>query len=168
MPIVLVRVDDRLIHGQILESWLPSTRAQELLVANDALADDQLQRMIMESAIPFSVSLVIDRVDRIASILTTSDSRDIRRIVLVENPVDALRLLRAGVQFDQLNLGNLGSHQPHKALSASVWVGEDSLDALQSILDEGVDVHLQSVPFEKPVHLCEVVDCRAEALYSAL
>lgn len=167
MPIVLVRVDDRLIHGQILESWLPSTRAQELLVANDALADDPLQRMIMESAIPFSVSLVIDRVDRIAAILKGPDRRDIRRIVLVENPKDALRLIRAGVQFERLNLGNLRSHQPHIALSASVWVGEEGLDTLLSIQEEGIDVHLQSVPFDEPVPLCAVVDCRAEAVYSA-
>jgi PTS system mannose-specific IIB component len=167
MPIVLVRVDDRLIHGQILESWLPSTRAQELLVANDALADDQLQKMIMESAIPFSVSLRIDRVERIASMLKSSEGSEVRQIVLVENPMDALRLIRAGVEFDLLNLGNLRSQQSNIALSASVWVGEDGLDALLTIIDAGVDVQLQSVPFEKPVHLCEVVDCRTEALYSA-
>ncbi|MDD3473251.1 MAG: PTS sugar transporter subunit IIB, partial [Syntrophaceae bacterium] len=69
MPIVLVRVDDRLVHGQILEGWLPSTRAEELLIANDALAQDELQKMIMESAIPYSVSLIVDSVEKIASIL---------------------------------------------------------------------------------------------------
>jgi mannose/fructose/N-acetylgalactosamine-specific phosphotransferase system component IIB len=74
MPIVLVRVDDRLIHGQILEGWLPSTRAQELIVANDSLAQDYLQKMIMQSAIPYSINLIIDSVDGIASFLREQEN----------------------------------------------------------------------------------------------
>ncbi|HQP30651.1 MAG TPA: PTS sugar transporter subunit IIB, partial [Deltaproteobacteria bacterium] len=52
MNIVLVRVDDRLIHGQILESWIPFIKAQCVVVANDALAGDQFQRAILSMAIP--------------------------------------------------------------------------------------------------------------------
>ena len=84
MPIVLGRVDDRLVHGQILEGWLPSTRAEELLIANDALAQDELQKMIMESAIPYSVSLIVDSVEKIASILLDDRFGERRRMVIVD------------------------------------------------------------------------------------
>jgi len=156
MPIVLVRVDDRLIHGQILESWIPSTRAQELIVANDALAQDDLQKMIMHAAIPYSIRLVIDSVERIASLLTENKTGELRRMVLVDNLVDALRLKRAGVEFDQLNLGNLRNSEVLVCLSRSVLVGDESLRALRNILEEGVRVKIQSVPFEKPVDVVDV------------
>ena len=104
MPIVLFRVDDRFVHGQILQGWLPSTRAQELFIANDALAQDDVQKMIMECAIPYNVKIVIDTVDEVARLLKTEEVSDIRRIVIVDTPVDALRLIRAGVRFGSLNL----------------------------------------------------------------
>jgi mannose/fructose/N-acetylgalactosamine-specific phosphotransferase system component IIB len=157
MPIVLVRVDDRLIHGQILEGWLPSTRAQELLVANDAVAQDDLRKMIMQSATPYSVGLVIDSVERIASLCMESDAPDVRRMIIVENPLDALRLKRAGVPFDSLNLGNFRTNDVTVCLSRSVAVGDETLRELRVIMEEGVHVSLQTVPYERPVDLFQVI-----------
>lgn len=153
MPIVLIRVDDRLVHGQILEGWLPSTRAQELLIANDDLAEDDLQKMILESAIPFSVSLIIDSVEKIAAILQSDGASDVRRMVIVDKPIDALRLKKAGVNFDSLNLGNLAEAEYKKCLSRSVSVSEECLKALTEIMEEGIRINIQSVPFEKAVEL---------------
>jgi mannose/fructose/N-acetylgalactosamine-specific phosphotransferase system component IIB len=162
MTIVLVRVDERLIHGQVLEGWLPSTRAQELFIANDELAEDLLQKEILLSAVPFSVNVVIDSVERVASILMEESDREVRTMVLVDNPLDALRLKRAGVDFDLLNLGNLTAGQATACLSRSVAVGDDSLQALLNILEEGVRVNIQSVPFEKPVDFCDVCSCASK------
>jgi PTS system mannose-specific IIB component len=158
MGIVLVRVDDRLVHGQIVEGWLPSTRAQELLVANDALADDPVQRMIVMAAIPRSVSLVIDTVEGIADRLTPEANGAVRRMILVSKPVDALRLWKAGVHFRRLNLGNLRCGNVSLCLSRSVVVGEESLKVLCALAREGIKVDIQSVPFEKRVRLDDV--CR--------
>lgn len=156
MPIVLVRVDDRLIHGQILESWVPSTRAQELVIANDSLAADRIQRMIMQAAIPYSINLIIDYVEKVATLLREPDRPDIRRLVIVDDPVDALRLKRAGVVFEALNLGNLATREESVCLSRTVSVGGQSLEALRTILREGIKVSIQSVPFERPREVLDV------------
>jgi mannose/fructose/N-acetylgalactosamine-specific phosphotransferase system component IIB len=150
MPIVLVRVDDRLVHGQILEGWIPSTRAQELLVANDAAAGDEVLQMIMESAIPDSITLIVESVDRIAELLIAEADSTIRRMIIMDNPLDALRLKRAGVIFDRLNVGNLRTSDGKVCLSRSVIIGDDSLRTLREIVAEGVQVYIQSVPYENP------------------
>lgn len=156
MPIVLVRVDERLIHGQILEGWLPCTRAQELIVANDSLAEDCLQKMIMQSAIPYTISLVIDSVEGIASFLQQHGNSEVRRMIIVDNPVDALRLKRAGVQFNKLNLGNVISSEVSVCLSRTVSLGGENLTALRNMLKEGVSVSIQAVPYEAPLDIVEV------------
>jgi mannose/fructose/N-acetylgalactosamine-specific phosphotransferase system component IIB len=163
MPIVLVRVDDRLIHGQIIESWLPSTGAQELFIANDAVATDPIQQMILAAAIPSPIRLIMDSVEGIAAVLITLDAAEVRRMVLVDNPLDALRLMKAGVRFDRLNLGNLHGNGEKVSLSRTVTVSEDGLSALRAIALEGVSVHIQSVPYEKAVNLCDVCDCLPKA-----
>lgn len=151
MPIVLVRVDDRLIHGQVLEGWVPKTRAQELVVANDAAACDDVLRMIMESATPDTISLVVETVDKIAEMLTKEADSSLRRIIIMDSPSDALRLKRAGVPFDRLNVGNLRTNNGKVCLSRSVIVGDDSIRVLHELVGEGVQVYIQSVPFETPL-----------------
>ena len=158
MPIVLFRVDDRFVHGQILQGWLPSTRAQELFIANDALAQDDVQKMIMECAIPYNVKIVIDTVDEVARLLKTEEVSDIRRMVIVDTPVDALRLIRAGVRFGSLNLGNMSGSDTKKPITRSLALGEESIGAIREILKEGIGINVQSVPFEKPIDFCDLCD----------
>ena len=158
MPIVLFRVDDRFVHGQILQGWLPSTRAQELFIANDALAQDDVQKMIMECAIPYNVKIVIDTVDEVARLLKTEEVSDIRRMVIVDTPVDALRLIRAGVRFGSLNLGNMSGSDAKKPITRSLALGEESIGAIREILKEGIGINVQSVPFEKPIDFCDLCD----------
>ena len=158
MPIVLFRVDDRFVHGQILQGWLPSTRAQELFIANDALAQDDVQKMIMECAIPYNVKIVIDTVDEVARLLKTEEVSDIRRMVIVDTPVDALRLIRAGVRFGSLNLGNMSVSDAKKPITRSLALGEESIGAIREILKEGIGINVQSVPFEKTIDFCDLCD----------
>jgi mannose/fructose/N-acetylgalactosamine-specific phosphotransferase system component IIB len=150
MPIVLVRIDDRLIHGQVLEGWVPALGAQEVLVANDVLAEDEIQKMILEAVTPETVRVTINTVDTIADILRKDGDSLVRRMIILDHPADALRLKRAGVRFDRLNLGNLRSEKGVVRLSRSVIICQPCVDALRQIIHEGVRVYIQSVPFEAP------------------
>ncbi len=156
MPIVLVRVDERLVHGQVLEGWLPSTRAEQLFVANDDLVGDETRRLLIQWSVPYTVELVLDGVVQIAQRLLHNGNSDLRKMVIVESPVDALRLRKAGVRFDRLNLGNFASKRPTVALSESVCVGGDQLKALIRIIEEGVRVSVQRVPYERAVDILDL------------
>ncbi len=156
MPIVLVRVDERLIHGQILQAWIPSIRADELFVANDLVAHDSTQKRILEAAVPLSVRLIIDTIDGVARVLRDNRPLDRRRMVIVENPIDALRLRRSGVEFDLLNVGNYMAAEVSLFVSTTVRLGKESLTALRDIALEGVRVSIQTVPFDKPVDFFRV------------
>ncbi len=155
MPIALVRIDDRLIHGQVLEGWLPSVGAREVIVANDALAEDSAQKAILAAAVPLSIDLIIATVEFVAAFLRADEPNHTVKLVLVETPEDALRLKRAGAPFERLNLGNIRMNDATVCLSRSVNVDSAGLRALNDLMREGVEVNLQSVPFEKPVKLAD-------------
>ena len=70
-------------------------------------------------------------------------------MIIVDDPFDALRLKRAGVEFDCLNLGNLRTTGFTTSLSHSILVGKDTLETLCLLLDEGIKVTIQSVPLRK-------------------
>ncbi|HOO36709.1 MAG TPA: PTS sugar transporter subunit IIB [Deltaproteobacteria bacterium] len=157
MNILLVRVDDRFIHGQILEAWIPFLNAQSVVVANDTLAGDDFQKTIMSMAIPDRIHLRIVPIERV---LTLQDDKELdgkRTLVIVSSIKDAYRLRTTGLEFSQLNIGNNKGTETSKQISYSVWVDQDDLEMLSKLMEQGVDVSLQSVPRERNIDMKSIL-----------
>ena len=73
MSIVLARIDSRLVHGQVLEAWVPYVDADCIVVANDEVAGTSFQRMVMQAAVPSSLKLFIGTIEASASILRSAE-----------------------------------------------------------------------------------------------
>lgn len=154
MKIVLVRVDSRLIHGQIVEAWLPHTGATVLVVLNDAAAASSRSRSIMGMCVPKSITVVVGKVSEAAAIGAREDLADTTAIVLVATPRDALAVHEAGLRFTRLNLGNLHYAPGKRQVSTSVSLGEEDRAAFAALEARGVVVEAQAVPRDRsrPYH----------------
>lgn len=114
------RVDNRLVHGQVIEAWLPYVNAKHLIVANDALAADVLRQQIVELAVPQRITVHFIPVKRLPALLEVCGDDS---FVLFADCNDARRAAEYGVAIPVLNVGNLhyGPHKtqllPHIALS---------------------------------------------------
>ena len=132
------RVDNRLVHGQVIEGWLPYVAARHLIVANDAMSADLLQQQIVSLAVPEQVAIHFVPV---AALLET--------LVLFADCQDARRALESGVDIRALNIGNLhyapGKIQvfPHVALS------EQDREDLRAMLQQQVELDFRCVPSDK-------------------
>jgi len=146
MDVALIRVDDRLIHGQILESWLPFYRATMLIVASDRAAENVMQRTAMKLAVPESIDLLIDNVDAAVHEMKTGPFQAKRAILLVESVHDAFRIYLGGWNFARLNLGNQRSCEDGFRLSDSVVLDGTSMEDLTRLNQWGVEITVQSVP----------------------
>lgn len=144
----LVRIDNRLIHGQIIETWLPYTGATVVVVANDELATDALQQEIMSLAIPQSVISVFVSIEGLASevntLLTENDAGSI--LVLFSNCPDAKRAFDAGYDFESLNIGNVHYCPGKKQISPSVALSGDDESCLKQLSRKGVELDFRCVP----------------------
>ncbi len=148
--VILARIDDRLIHGQVVEGWVNFLKATCILVADDTVAANPLQRSIMEIAVPQGLKVVIGRVEDICRVLLSHSLDAERAIVLFSNPGDALRSLREGLGFARVNLGGMHYVPGKKKIMDVLAVDAADVNALQAIMDEGVAVEIQTVPTEKP------------------
>ncbi|HNY64523.1 MAG TPA: PTS sugar transporter subunit IIB [Deltaproteobacteria bacterium] len=157
MNVLLVRVDDRFIHGQILESWIPFLKAQSVVVVNDALACDHFQKTIMSMAIPERIALRIVPVDEAVGLSDDADLDEKRTLVIVSSIKDAYLLFMKGFIFMKLNIGNNKGSEGAKQISYSVWIDEEDLDMLKELMDRGVDVSLQSVPRERTIDVKSIL-----------
>lgn len=158
MNIILVRVDDRFIHGQILESWIPHLKAQSVVVVNDTLACDHFQKTIMSMAIPDRITLRIVPLDDAQSLAQDKDLDEKRTLVIVSSVKDAYTLYSKGFTFHKLNIGNNKGGDQARQISYSVWVDNEDLSMLRKLMDNGVDVSLQSVPRERVIDMKSILD----------
>ena len=156
--VALVRVDNRLVHGQVLEAWLPALDAHGILVADDEAAGNVLARSAMALAIPPGVNFEVLRVEAAAGLLRPGGKgpQAPRTLVLLRDVRDAVALSEAGVPVPQLNLGNVHFGRGRKQVSPSVFLDAGELAALEKLSRAGTQVEVRAVPSEAPLRLPEL------------
>ncbi|MBW2452340.1 MAG: PTS sugar transporter subunit IIB [Deltaproteobacteria bacterium] len=149
MSIVLARIDSRLVHGQVLEAWVPHVKADCIVVANDEVAGVSFQRAVMEAAVPSSIKLVIGTLEEAVRILSSAELLKKRVLLLFSNSEDALELRQLGVIYDKLNLGNMHSSSGKDRYSCTIALDTEDINNLQKIEGQGVSIVCQCVPADR-------------------
>ena len=146
MSLVLTRVDDRLIHGQILETWVPFVRADCIVVANDEVAGNSLKKMMMQASVPSRMRVEIGTVEEIVSLLNSDELSQRRILLLFGTTADAVRAYRSGLAYTQLNLGNLHANKGKVRLSCTLFLNLIDVDNLELLEHAGVNITARCIP----------------------
>ena len=148
--IALVRVDNRLVHGQILEAWVPHIEAECIIVVDDNSAADFFCETVIRMAVPSHIEVNICTVEDFASHYHFARGKGKKTIVLFSNIADALRAHELGFQFDRLNIGNINHEEYRVCCSPSVFLCDTEIDDILKLLRvRGVAVEIKRVPREK-------------------
>lgn len=146
MAITLLRVDDRLIHGQVVEGWLPFLKADLVVVVSDGVAVDPVQTALMKMALPPAVGLVALAVADAPALLLGPQAAARKILVLVPGPTEALALLKSGVVVDRVNVGGLHFTVGKVQLGRAVFLDEKDKAALLGIAKRGVRLEGRPLP----------------------
>jgi len=141
-----VRVDNRLIHGQVVEAWVPYIGARSILVGNDDLAQDELQQEIMSLAISRSVESAFLSIDALVSDPRITGPGRESTLLLFSTCLDVRRAFEKGLRLPVLNIGNLHYTTGKRQISPSVSLGPDDESCLRFLLDQGVELDFRCVP----------------------
>lgn len=154
---VLVRIDDRLIHGQVAIGWVKAVSPTVLIVANDAVAADPLQRSLMEMAAPPTLKVDLVTVDELPALLERRDMQGQRVLLLLASPRDALRVVEAGVPIGRVNVGGLRFQPGKRQVLRAVSLDDQDAACLRSLLDHRIRVFVQMVPTDDPLPIEDVL-----------
>ena len=183
----LVRVDDRLIHGQVVVKWLRYLDCNEILIVDDELLRDDFMQNVLRLSAPPGVRVHVASVHQAAQRLESSSSHhrltDAKSLhlsgeeatmrlpsaavenehsvmVLVRSPQTALALLQNGFSFSELNMGGLGAGEGTTRLHKSVSANSQQIAALYAMHDQGVRVYFQAVPEERRAEMAKLMPAR--------
>jgi mannose/fructose/N-acetylgalactosamine-specific phosphotransferase system component IIB len=146
--IALARIDNRLIHGQILEAWVPFVHADCIVVASDEVAAKPLQKKLMAASVPHEIPVIIGSLAEIAEFFSRQEST--RRILLLfASPVAALQGHRLGIPFSELNLGNISGGEGKRRVSCTISLSDDDLSTFGQLEACGVRVMARCLPSDE-------------------
>lgn len=147
--IKLLRIDDRLVHGQVAMTWTPALSIDCLMVANDKVAKDEFIKMTLGLARPASAKLLIRSIADTITFLQDERSKNLKILLLVNSVKDAHTLAFALPEITSVNFGGIRTREGAKLVSKAIALTEDDITLAKTLLDKGVELEVRQVPTDK-------------------
>lgn len=140
-----LRVDHRLLHGQVAFSWTSALDADCILIANDSVMKDDLRKTTIKMAKPNGVKLVIKNIDDSIAAINSGVTDKYKLFIVVESIQDAYKLVK-GTNIRKINLGGTKATSETRNISKAVNVTKEETDLIKELIQDGIDVEIQMVP----------------------
>lgn len=157
LNIVLTRIDDRLIHGQVMTAWVKSTLGNRIIIVDDSVASDSFMQKILKMAAPPGIKVEVYGVDDAAKVLTAEPSNNERVIILVKYPKTIESLIEKGVEIKELNVGGMAAGAGRKKFYRNISASDEEKEIFKKLLGKGVDIKIQIVPDDKSIELSKLL-----------
>lgn len=161
--ITALRVDDRLIHGQVAMTWTKQLAVQGIVVANDEAANDNTQKMALKMAVPGGIKSLIKPVDEVIRILNNPKASRMRILVLTRTVKDALKIRQSVGEIGFLNVGNTGRFDgidvsEKLVLTPTIMLTKAEQQALKELVALDPKTCMQQVPNDEQKLVKDVLD----------
>ena len=157
--IVMCRVDERGIHGQVAASWTNTLNASRIMVVDDMAAKDDIQKMALKMACPSSAKLSILPVEKaVARLNDPANYVGERLFVIFKNTDNLRRAIDAGAPITKVTIGNISNKVGSQLLFKSVSVSKQDKENILYIASKGVEVTGQQVPADPKVDVIKILE----------
>lgn len=146
--ITLVRVDHRLIHGQVITKWVKIAQAQKIIIVDDFLGQDEFMADIYRMAAPSGMEVEILTADEAGKIFQSNELGNNNIFILFKNIDMANKAYKAGLKYESIQLGGIPNESGKKMVFTAVSLGDKDVEQLNELKNDGVEIVLQVIPEE--------------------
>ncbi|MFB6496411.1 PTS system mannose/fructose/N-acetylgalactosamine-transporter subunit IIB [Bacillus haynesii] len=157
MKIVLARIDDRFIHGQVLTRWVKIHAADRIIVVSDEVAQDEMRKTLILSVAPSNVKASAVSISKMAKAFHSPRYEDTTAMLLFENPGDIVSLIEAGVPIETVNVGGMRFENNRRQITKSVSVTEKDIKAFEQLQELGVKLELRQLPSDSSEDFMQIL-----------
>jgi D-glucosaminate-specific PTS system IIB component len=154
----LVRIDDRLIHGQVIAVWCKHRRFTRIVIVDDGVAADPFMQEVLKLVAPPGIEVDVLSIEEGIDALTRDLPNRGTTMVLLKSPQVARRLYDGGLEYSALNIGGIGSGPGRKNIFKNIAASKEEIVILKYLLDQGVEITLLTVPGEKSKAFSDLAD----------
>ncbi|MGO2082535.1 mannose/fructose/sorbose PTS transporter subunit IIB [Vagococcus sp.] len=159
MKVCLVRIDDRLIHGQVATVWTKQSKVNRIIVVSDEVAKDELRKLLLTQAAPPEVKVNVIPVQKL--IETFKDIRifssQARVMLLFTNPSDVRRVTEQGIPITEINVGGMSFQTGKKMITNAVAVDTKDIEAFKYLHNQGIPIEIRKVVADQSIDLMQLL-----------
>jgi len=150
MAIIATRIDGRLVHGQVANLWTTKLGATRIMVVDDEVSKSDIEKSGLRMAAPASVRLSVLDVQTAADHILNHKYDSQKLFIVAKKPQTLLKLVNAGVDLKEINVGNMSQTDETRHLTKSINVVDDDVKAFNDLNEKGVHLIAQMVPGDAP------------------
>lgn len=154
---VLVRIDDRLIHGQVVENWMKFLKINHVIVVNDFVASDRMQKTLFSMAVPDHAKISILTITQAKEAILNGQFEGDKAMLLLVSPQDVLNLINKGVRIKEVNVGGMHYSPDKKQILKAISVSKEDIQAFQELDKLGVHLEARMVPDDEKIDIMKII-----------
>lgn len=160
----LVRIDSRLLHGQVATAWTKSVRPDRIIVVSDNVSKDKLRKNMIIQAAPPGVRANVVPIKKMIEVSKDPRFGATKALVLFENPEDALKAIEGGVDIKTLNIGSMAHSEGKVAVNKVLSLNEKDVETYDKLNEMGIKFDVRKVPNDSPENMMGLVNKAREEL----
>ncbi len=166
MSILLVRIDDRLVHGQIVQGWLRILDVNTILVVSDIVTLDTMQQALMTMTVPGNIKLDIKNLKDATNAITNGQFDRERVMILAVSPSDVLYMMENGADFKSVNVGGMHFINGKRQLLNNLCVNDNDVESLYKIHIKSVEIEGRVLPEDEKKDIIPLIEKEYKAIHS--
>jgi PTS system mannose-specific IIB component len=157
MNIVLARIDDRLIHGQVVTVWTKEVKCERIIVCNDEVAADAIRKALLTQVAPPGMKASVVDIEKAIRVYNNPKYAETRTLLLFTNPTDVLRMVEGGVDIKSVNIGGMSFKEGKKQITKAVSVNEKDIEAFKKLHENGIELEIRKVAADSKIDLMSIL-----------
>lgn len=156
--IIHVRIDARMIHGQVAAFWSNALRVNRIMVANDAVAEDEITKSALRMVAPSGMRTSLISLETAANNIKANKYAGQRVLLIITSPLDAIKMMDLGLDITSINVGNMSKRENTTQIKRSVSVTKEETEAFHTLIERGVEVTSVMVPDEPKSYIMDYLE----------
>ena len=157
MVLGLVRIDDRLIHGQVATRWTKETNVKRIIVVSDEVAADTVRKTLLTQVAPPGVTAHVVDVDKMIRVYNNPKYAGERVMLLFTNPTDVERLAEAGVKITSVNIGGMAFRQGKTQVTNAISIDAKDIEAFNKLNARGIELEARKVSSDQKLKMMDLI-----------
>lgn len=161
MPLVLVRIDDRLIHGQVVVGWGLHLKPDRIILCSDTIASSSWEKEIYMGAgvtAPYPLTVSVLTIGETLLFLNNTENQRERIFLLVETPQEVLELAKTGLTIEKINVGGMHYKQGKRRLASYIFVDDADISTFKAISEMKIELEGREVPTSKKIDIIKAIE----------
>lgn len=154
----IIRIDDRLIHGQVIVGWAKNLNLKKIIVANNALLEDKMKVQMMQLAVPSNIEVEFLTLETAVESFKKNSWSDTDSIMLLESPADAYKLVSEGCSITKINVGGLHVHGNRKQITQNLALDDEDKYYLKKLNQLNIILEGRSLPSDEEYEVDKIIE----------